>query len=147
MNPPIRTSRLFRPTLETRLHIDYDWWSRNDREWQVYLASHLCQEHRAVLEVQPAEEQIDWVQADTGEVRQVDSIQHALITHCSQQPGYISPQTSLVDAVFRVFLANDNTPMTIRDLAERTGRPAETILRTLGGTHVYKGLRPVLAGS
>jgi predicted transcriptional regulator len=41
-------------------------------------------------------------------------------------------------------LANDNTPMTIRDLAERTGRPAETILRTLGGTRVYKGLRPTL---
>ena len=144
MNPPVSPLRLFRPTLDTRLHIDYDWWRRNEREWRVYLSSHLCPEHRAAVDAQPSEERIDWVQTDTGEVRQVDSLQHALITHCSQQPGYISPQTSLVDAVFRVFLANDNTPMTIRDLAERTGRPAETILRTLGGTRVYKGLRPTL---
>jgi hypothetical protein len=144
VNSPVSPVRLFRPTLDTRLHIDYDWWSRNDREWRVYLTSHLCPEHRAAVETQHPDELIDWVQADTGEVRQVDSLQHALITHCSRQPGYISPQTSLVDAVFRIFLANDNTPMTVRDLAEKTGRPAETILRTLGGTRVYKGLRPAL---
>ncbi|MGA2113021.1 MAG: hypothetical protein ABSG98_12890 [Anaerolineales bacterium] len=144
MNAPVRPLRLFRPTLDTRLHIDYDWWGRNDREWRVYLSSHLCPEHRAIVDTEAADEQIDWVQADTGEVRPVDRVQHALITHCSQQPGYITPQTALVDAVFRVFLANGNTPMTIRELAERTGRPAETILRTLGGTRVYKGLRPLL---
>ncbi len=41
--------RLIKPTLNTQFHIDYDWWGRNEREWRVYLLSHLCPEHRAAL--------------------------------------------------------------------------------------------------
>jgi hypothetical protein len=136
-------ARLLKPTLATQYHIDYDWWGRNDREWRVYLLSHLCAEHRTALESVEAGETIDWVEEDTGEVRPVDGVQHALISHCAKQPEYLTPHTSLVDAVFRIFLANGNSPLTLSELAERTGRPAPTILRTLGGARVYKGLRPV----
>jgi hypothetical protein len=55
----------------------------------------------------------------------------------------------LVDAIFRVFLANGNTPLNPAQIAERIGRPhqAQTILRTLSGGRVYKGLRPYLENS
>ena len=33
--------------------------------------------------------------------------------------------------------------MTSEELGERLNRPAVTILRTLGGARVYKGIRPV----
>ena len=50
-----------------------------------------------------------------------------------------------MDAVFRVFIANGNQPLSPEELTDRIGRPgqANTILRTLSGARVYKGLRPV----
>jgi hypothetical protein len=52
--------------------------------------------------------------------------------------------STLVDSVFRIFLANGNTPLTPEDLAEQLGRDPSIILRTLTGPRVYKGLRPCL---
>jgi hypothetical protein len=135
--------RLIKPTLATRFHIDYDWWGRNEREWRVYLMSHLCPEHRAALESVPEQSRIDWIDPVSAEVRSIDSVQHALISHCSLQPDYISPHTTLVDAVFRVFLANGNVPLTVSEIALKINRPAITMLRTLSGNRVYKGIRPV----
>jgi hypothetical protein len=143
--PVIETgaARLIKPSLTTCFHIDYTWWQRNEREWRVYLLSHLCADHRAALESVADGTRIDWVDPNTAEVRSIDGIQHALISHCSLQPDYISPHTTLVDAVFRVFLANGNAPLTVNEIAERIRRPANTILKTLSGVRVYKGLRPV----
>ena len=135
--------RIFRPTLATRFHIDYDWWGRNEREWRVYLLSHLCAEHRAALESLSDQSRIDWIDPVSGEVRSIDGIQHALVSHCSLQPDYISPHTTLVDAVFRVFLANGNSPLSVEEIAQKINRPAMTMLRTLSGNRVYKGIRPV----
>lgn len=131
-----------KPTLDTRFHIDYEWWERESRELRVYLQSHLCPEHREIFEGQDWEEKIDWVDPDTGEVSRVDGLQHVLRVHCSQQPDYITSKTALVDAVFRVFLANGNRPLTPNELSQRIGRSAEMILRTLSGPTVYKGIRP-----
>jgi hypothetical protein len=136
-------ARLMKPTLATRFHIDYDWWGRNEREWRVYLLSHLCPEHRAALESVAEPSRIDWIDPVSAEVRSIDGIQHALVSHCSLQPDYIGPHTTLVDAVFRVFLANGNVPLTVSEIALKINRPAMTMLRTLSGTRVYKGIRPV----
>ena len=138
------TTRLVKPTLNTPFHIDYNWWERESRELRVYLQSHLCEEHRARFESITETGPIDWIDPDTAEVQQVDGLQHALRAHCSQQPDYLGAHTSLVDAVFRVFLANGNAPLTAGQLAERVGKPnqAATILKTLAGARVYKGLRP-----
>ncbi len=139
-------TRLVKPTLNTPFHIDYSWWERESRELRVYLQSHLCSDHQAKYQSLEEADQIDWVDPDTAEVQRLDGLQHALRTHCSQQPGYVEPHTSLVDAIFRVFLANGNTPLTPVELAERVARPnqASTILKTLSGGRVYKGLRPCL---
>ena len=109
----------------------------------VELRSHLCQEHRAVFSEHFDTGKIDWINEKTGEVTQVDGLQHVLQVHCSKQPDYINEHLSLVDAVFRVFLANGNVPLTCRELGNITGRPPERILRTLAGRQVYKGIRPV----
>jgi hypothetical protein len=138
-----RPPHIVKPSLATRFHIDTEWWGRNDREWSVYLMSHLCPEHRTQLEAAPENDRLDWIDPATAEVHPIDSIQHALITHCSLQPEYITPQTSLVDSVFRVFLANGNSPLTVTEVAEKIHRPANTILRTLSGVRVYKGIRPM----
>lgn len=140
--PQLKARQIVRPTLETPFHIDFEWWDRSQRELRVYLLSHLCSEHRQVFESHLGTEEIDWVDEDTGEVARVDGLQHILRTHCSQMSDYISPHTTLVDAVFRVFLANNNKPLTPLELGQRTGRDPGLILKTLSGRRVYKGLRP-----
>jgi hypothetical protein len=133
---------LVKPTLETCFHIDFDWWSKNDRSWRVYLRSELCPEHQKAFEEMPNEQDVDWVDPETAEVHQVDGLQQVLIAHCAKQEGFITPHSTLVDAAFRVFLANGNAPLTPIELSERLGRPADTILKTLSGIRVYKGIRP-----
>lgn len=133
---------LVKPTLQTRFYIDFDWWSKNDREWRVYLRSNLCPYHQKAYADLTAEDQVDWVDQETAEVQQVDGLQHVLITHCAKEDGFITERSALVDAAFRIFLANGNMPMTVVELGERLGRPPNIILRTLSGVRVYKGLRP-----
>lgn len=146
MSGPAATQMLVRPTVETRFHIDYDWWDRSDRDLDVYLRSHLCPDHQQALSGLDAAAVFDHVDAETGEVRQVAGVQQVLMTHCSQQAEYIRPQSSLVDAVFRILLANGNTPVSSIELGQRLSRPPQTILRTLSGPRIYKGIRPYLSG-
>ncbi len=84
------------------------------------------------------DDMVDSVDPETAEVRSVNALQHALISHCSKQEDFVTDHTSLVDGVFRLFIANDNTPMTPIEISEKIHRPAETIIRTLAG---IKGLQ------
>lgn len=138
-------SRRIKPTPETKFHIDYDWWEREGRELRVYLLSHLSSEQRELFASQTSGdvEEVDWIDPETAEVRRIDPLQRAL-QEASQKEDFITAHTSLVDAVFRVFLANGNMPLTPIELGETIGRPPMTILRTLAGRNVYKGLRPVI---
>jgi hypothetical protein len=140
---PPTIPKLVKPTLDTPFHIDYAWWEQKGLQISVELRAHLCQEHQAVFSDHFDTEEIDWVDKKTGEVTRVDGLQHALQAHCSKQPNYINDDLSLVDAVFRVFLANGNEPMTSKELSAATGRPAERILSTLSGLRIYQGIRPV----
>jgi hypothetical protein len=133
---------LVRPTLDTKFQIDYEWWDRADRDLEVYLRSHLCSEHQEAFADQNAGTLVDNVDLETAEVTKVPGIQNTLISHCAQQPDYITRQTSLVNAVFRLFLANGNTPLSARDIAERLGRQPNMVLRTFSSRRVYKGIRP-----
>ncbi|MFP3854688.1 MAG: hypothetical protein ACLFWD_10400 [Anaerolineales bacterium] len=136
--------KLLRPTNDTKFHIDFSWWDRAGRDLEVYLRSHLCEEHKESYAEVEAGAEVDSVDPETGEVVRVPGIQHTLISHCSQQDNYIMPQTTLVNAIFRLFLANGNTPLSSKELAERLDRPANMILRTLSGPRVYKGIRPYI---
>jgi len=143
MTIPASLRELVRPTIDTPLHIDYEWWERHNRDIGTELRSHLCKAHREAFgQSVDAEEKIDWIDERTGEVRRVNGLQHVLHVHCSKQPDYISDDLPLVDAVFRVFLARGNKPMSARELGSVTGRYPERILRTLMGRRTYKGIRP-----
>jgi hypothetical protein len=140
----VKRMSLVKPTLQTHFHIDFDWWAKNDRDWRVYLRSYLCPEHQAAFAEMDMDAQVDWVDPETAEVQQVDGLQHVLITHCAKELGFVTEQSAIVDGIFRLFLANGNTPLTPLELGERLGRPPVTILKLLSGTRVYKGLRPCL---
>lgn len=140
---PTRRFSLIKPTLQTPFHIDFDWWQKNERDWHVYLRTLLCPEHQKAYENIRQGETIDWIDPKTAEVKPVDGIQHALMSHCARRPEFVTEQTALVEAVFRLFLTNENMPMTAEELGALLHRPPETIMRTLSGPRVYKGIRPL----
>jgi len=138
----VKRPSLLKPTIRTPFQIDFEWWKESERDWQVYMRSLLCPAHQESLANLEDGQMIDWVEENTAEVREVDGIQHALMSHCARQEDFVTQKTALVEAVFRLFLANGNQPMSAEDLSARMGRPANTILTTLAGPRVYKGLRP-----
>lgn len=138
-----KRNTLIRPGNNTPFHIDFDWWQKNERDWHVYLRSFLCVEHQEAFASVEEGQTMDWVDPLTAEVKTVDGVQNALMSHCVKQPDFLTEQTALVEAVFRLFLTNGNAPMSPDELGERLNRPANTILRTLAGARVYKGIRPV----
>ena len=138
----IKKFSLLKPTIQMPIHIDFDWWQANDENWHVALASMLCPEHQEAFANLPDGQSIDWVDPETAEVLQMDGLQYTLIQHCARQVGFLDDHTVMVEAIFRLLLANGNTPMSAEQLADRLNRPAETILKTITGGRVYKGLRP-----
>lgn len=144
MSQPTHPPLLLRPTLETKFHIDYDLWQQADREVEVFLRDYLCPEHQQALDAGDEELTFDFVDPETAEVRRIGGIQQVLMSHCARQPGYVRSDNTLVDSVFRILLANGNSPISSNELSQRLGRPAQTILRTLSAPRVYKGIRPIL---
>jgi len=140
----IKRLSLVKPSLQTRFHIDFDWWRQHDRDWRVYLRNFLCPEHQQAFADLDVSEKVDWVDPETAEVQRVDGLQNILITHCAKQQSFITQHTTLVDSVFRIFLSNGNIPMTPDELAEELGRYAWVILKSLSGQRVYTGLRPCI---
>ncbi|MCW5876840.1 MAG: hypothetical protein KIS85_08155 [Anaerolineales bacterium] len=131
---------LVKPTLETPFHIDFSWWRQNDQEWQVFLQGLLSEEQREKVGRINLEDTIDWVDPQTGEVTPMDVLQYLLSSHYAsdeEQGG-----SSLIESIFRAFLKNGNQPLTAEQLGEALGRPPQTILRTLSGRQVYRGIRP-----
>jgi hypothetical protein len=136
---------LIKPTLTTPFQIDFDWWRENDREWRVYLRGLLGPEQEARLSEISGEELVDWVDPKTAEVRRVNVLQYLLMDHYASHGKATEEGTSLVESIFRAFLANGNRPLSSVELGEQLGRPAQTILRTISGARVYRGIRPVVA--
>lgn len=133
-----------KPTLETKFHIDFDWWTEKGSNFRVVLRSRLCDDCRGKYPPTGPVGEIDWMDPDTAEVTRVDGLWHSLRTCCSQKPSYIAEYTPLAEAAFRIFLANDNTPLTAMELHKMIGRRTpEAILATLGGKQVYMGIKPV----
>jgi len=142
MNPAGHFS-LVKPTLETPFHIDFDWWIEHDANWRVFLLDFLCDEHRALYAEKDQNIQIDSIDPQTAEVKRVDGLLNALVEHCAQQESFISKNTTLVNMIFKIFLANGNKPLNANQLAELTEKPAATILRTFSGAQIFKGIRPL----
>lgn len=132
---------LIKPSLETKFFVDYDWWESSRDDLQVYLLTHLSEEQQQALAKRDMQELYDYVHPETGEVFALDALGMA-IRESARNEDFISDHIGLIDSVFRAFLVNGNQPLSARELAAATGRNAATILKTIGGVHVYRGIRP-----
>jgi hypothetical protein len=132
---------LIKPSVETKFYIDYDWWEQSRDDLQVYLLTHLMPEQQQALEHRDLREVFDYVHPETGEVFQVDALGLA-IRESSKREDFITGHIGLIDSVFRALLVNGNHPLNALELAQTTGRDASTILKTIGGVRIYRGIRP-----
>ena len=144
MTMPSAKSSVVKPSLNTKFHIDYEWWDKSSPDdLRVYLRSHLPQDQQDRINATAETHMVDFVDPNTGEVLKMDELRLAL-KMATEAPDFINEHISLVDSVFRVFLKNNNVPLSPKQLAELTGRSAETILKTLSGKRIYHGIRPYL---
>lgn len=134
----------FRPDVHTKFHIDYGWWENSGRNFRLYLRGQLCTECQERFQDHRNTEDVDWIDPETGEVHRTDALWECLRSRCAKDPDYINERLSLTSACFRVFLANNNTPLSPAELSQLLPwKPARTILQILGGRTVYLGLRPL----
>ena len=95
----------------------------------------------------PVTEDIDWVDPDSGEITKVDGLVYSLRECCSQREDYVTRVTALTTAIFRLFIANGNTPLSAVQLHDKIGKSnPDALLRTLLGTQMrtHYGIRPIL---
>lgn len=137
----IKRPSLLRPTADTRFHIDFLWWKENDSNWRIFLQGYLCEKHQEMFQDQTEDVIIDTVDPETAEIHQEDGLLYELMNHCARQPEFINDNMPLIAKVFRIFLANGNLPLSAAELSKLVNRPANTVLVTLTGPQVYKGIR------
>jgi hypothetical protein len=140
--PQIKSSSLKRVTADTKFFVDYDWWDESNIDLKTYLFTRLGIGQDADLDSEIDE--IDMVDPATGEVRRVDGFQYMIQSYFTELPENFFTQTSFVDAVFCVLLANANQPMTAQEIAEKVEKPVSMVIRTLSGPKIYQGIRPIL---
>ena len=140
-------AKLLRPDINTKIHIDYDWWAEHSRNVRVLIWEQLCPECKDKFGTDTDTGDIDWVDPDTGEITMVDGLTYSLRECCSRREDYITSTTPVAASIFRVFIANGNTPLSAAELHDKIGRSdALSILRVLLGRQMrtHYGIRPIL---
>lgn len=133
-----------KPNTDTKFHIDFEWWERQGGDFRLRLYSNLCGQCQATYESYTDAEEIDWIDPKTAEVTKVDGLWQSLLTHCSQLSDYVTAQTPMTTAIFRIFLANNNAPLTPVELSRILGgKTPEVILKTIGGRRIYNGIKAI----
>lgn len=132
-----------RPSLDTKFHIDNEWWQNSGKDLRVAVRGQLCRDDQARFPDHRNLESVDWVDPETAEVVRADALLQTLRSHCARQPEFVSSGNTAVSNIFRIFLLNGNQPLTPRELARQMPWTSpEVILRTLASGQVYMGIRP-----
>jgi len=90
--------------VEPRWFIDLDWYQQNNRSFLILAQARLCPS---------CSEKLKGTAVTEAEVLS------AIKSCCAQTPGFITPHSTLLESIFRLFLANGNQPLTLAKLGER----------------------------
>ena len=128
-------------TVDTPLFIDFDYWKSKEENWRTLLAGYLCEEnYEQFKEAETADNLIDVIDPETGEISRKDVLVDCLFSHCAKQPGFVPENGPLTDSIFRVFLSRNNQPLSSAELGEILNKNPNTILKTLTSRN-YRGIR------
>lgn len=123
---------------DPRWNIDFDWYKRNNRSLATLAEGCLCPRCRE--------------QVEAGDLADAD-LPTRIKECCSQVPGFINRELTILESVFRLFLANGNEPLDLtemslqlsRRLGDDTYRTSPGILARLLKNVRYYGIRQVPA--
>lgn len=136
-------AKYVKPRLDTKFHVDFSWWQEKGENLRAFLQGHVCQGCQDMAQ-QTQDELFDWVDPETGQVSRVDSLWHIIHTQCQDDPEFFDSRVPLTSAIFRAFIANNNTPLTAEEIHLRIPKKSpDLILNTIGKRIVYKGIKPV----
>lgn len=142
--------------------ISREWYELRERSLDEVLAARRCGSHDGGLTAIPTRRRAVPDPA-TGELRFVadadpDSSDpfETIASHCATQSDFITPMMPLREAMFRVFLAKNNAPMTAEEIHDELRAwfagstrsryfTIETIARLLENDQYY-GILPVASG-
>jgi hypothetical protein len=108
-----------------RYFIDLKWYDENGRSFLAVARSRFCRTCRSKLGTE-TQERVPTLDPKTGrvvfEMRTVpfgSNPLSAIRSCCSKAPDYITPETPVLEAVFRVFLFNGNQPTDLNTIREQ----------------------------
>ncbi len=121
-----------------RWFIDLDWYQQNNRSLFLIVSSYLCPKCR------------ERVKAKKRNISAADLLS-TIKDCCSETPDFITSRLSIMESVFRLFLANGNQPLDLEELGKQlserrdgdTYRTSSRILSRLLDSDQYYGLRQV----
>jgi hypothetical protein len=116
--------------------IDLDWYERNNRSISALVQSRLCPKCKDKLR---------------NKDMSLDDLLLRIQDCCAQTEGFFAGRLSILESVFRLFLANGNQPLNLEELGKQLselrggdtyGASPEILSRLLENDRYY-GLRPV----
>lgn len=141
---------------KARYFIDERWFTEQNKSFRTFAQVRMCPQCRRKLgtEVQERVPTVDPRGRVVYETRAIPFGSNPLSEirkHCSKEPAYITAETPLLEALFRMFLANGNQPIDIEQIREQlstyvpmsekpSGFRAEVLVRLLETPNAY-GMR------
>lgn len=107
-----------------RYYIDEKWFTVHNKSFRAVAQTRMCPSCRKKLgtEVQERVPTVDGRGRVVYEMRSVPFASNPLSEirkHCSKENGYLTAETPLLEALFRVFLANGNQPIDLDTIGEQ----------------------------
>ncbi len=110
-----------------RYYIDVKWYDEHERSFRAVAQTRLCEACKEKLGTE-TQERVPTIDPRTGrvvfEMRSVPFAQNPMSvirSDCSKKREYITSETPLAEAIFRVFLASGNQPMEAERVREELG--------------------------
>ena len=136
------------------------WYEERDRSLEEVLKGRMCGSHPAG-HAETAARRRAVPDPETGELRFVSDMTNdpfeSIAVHCATQSDFITPVMPLMEAIFRVFLAKRNAPLTADEIHDELRAwfagsnrsryfTVDTIARLLENDQRY-GIVPVMSGA
>ena len=113
------------PETSRYYHADPSWFDENNLSFDDVVRARMCDTCRSRIG-QDVEERVPIFDKDTGRMRfEVQQSTYGsdplkcIREHCGRAKNYIHRDMPTLEAIFRIFLANGNTPMTLDQVREQ----------------------------
>lgn len=110
---------------ETRYHIDTDWYKQHGKSFETMAQSRMCPSCTRKLGTE-VEERVPVADKKSGkvifELKKVPFGSNPFVIFrdcCAKRKDFITSSTPVLEAIFRLFLANANQPLTVEDIYQR----------------------------